>query len=111
MSRKIKSNLLKNVLKQAELMRAPFHGVSWPNKITETDKKSLSINKTGEKFRSKLAKLSVGETWSSIKEVCLCRKNIFYTSERFVQSDIARVCLSVSLCRVKCQRSPLPPTH
>jgi hypothetical protein len=70
MTRKLKTKLLKNVCKQAELMRAPFRGSSCPDKIDQTDK-SLFVKKTGEKFRSKVAKLSVGKTWSSIQKVCV----------------------------------------
>ncbi|CAF3752366.1 unnamed protein product [Rotaria sp. Silwood1] len=68
MTCKLKTNLLKIVCKRSELTRARFCGSSWTNKISETDKKSLFVNKTGEKFRSKVAKLSVGKTWSSIQE-------------------------------------------
>ncbi len=76
MTRQLKTKLLKSVCKQSELMRAPFHNSSWINKISQTDKKPLPISKTGEKFRSKLAKLSVGKSWSEIQEVCIIEKYI-----------------------------------
>ncbi len=77
MPRKIKTKLLKMVCKHSELMRAPFHGSSWTSKTGQTDKKSLFANKTGEKFRSKVAKLSIGNTWSSIQKVCIIDENSF----------------------------------
>ncbi len=76
MTRQLKTKLLKAVCKRSELMRAPFRGSSWMNKLSETDKKSLPVSKTGEKFRSKLAKLSVGKSWSSIQKVCVVEKYI-----------------------------------
>ncbi len=78
MSRKLKSKLLKIVCKRSELMRAPFRGSSWTCKTSQTDKKSLFANKTGEKFRSKVAKLSVGNTWSLIQKVCIIEKYILH---------------------------------
>jgi len=87
MTRQLKTKLLKSVCKQSELMRAPFHNSSWINKISQTDKKSLSISKTGEKFRSKLAKLSVGKSWSEIQEVCIIDK-IYLTSKNFFEKMI-----------------------
>ncbi len=82
MSRKLKTKLLKMVCKRSELMRAPFRGSSWTNKNNQIDKKSLFTNKTGEKFRSKVAKLSVAKSWSSIQEVCIIEK-IYSISENF----------------------------
>ncbi|CAF1689928.1 unnamed protein product [Rotaria sp. Silwood1] len=76
MNRQVKTKLLKTVCKQAELMRASFHGSSWTNKISETDKKLLFVNKTGEKFRSKVTKLSVGKTWSSIQKEWVIVKQV-----------------------------------
>ncbi|CAF1411246.1 unnamed protein product [Rotaria sp. Silwood1] len=76
MTCKLKTNLLKIVCKRSELTRARFCGSSWTNKISETDKKSLFVNKTGEKFRSKVAKLSVGKTWSSIQEEWIVVKQV-----------------------------------
>ncbi len=52
MTGKAKTKLLKIVCKRAELMRAPYRGSSWTSKISRTDKKALSVNKTGETFRS-----------------------------------------------------------
>jgi len=83
-----KTKLLKMVCQRSELMRAPFHGSSWTSKISQTDKKSSFVNKTGEKFRSKVAKLSVGNTWSSIQKVCISEKHIFYICEFFEQMII-----------------------
>ncbi|CAF2618493.1 unnamed protein product [Rotaria sp. Silwood2] len=67
MTRKLKTKLLKMVCKRSELTRARFRGSSWTSKSGKTDK-SLFVNKTGEQFRLKLAKLSVGKTWSSIQK-------------------------------------------
>ncbi len=75
MSHKLKTKLLKMVCKRSELMRAPFRGSSWTSKTNQIDK-SLFVNKTGEKFRSKVAKLSVAKSWSSIQEVCIIQKSI-----------------------------------
>jgi hypothetical protein len=74
MRRKLKTKLLKIVCKRSELTRARFGGSSWTNKTNQTDKKPLFAHKIGEKFRSKVAKLSIGSTWSSIQKVCM----IFY---------------------------------
>jgi hypothetical protein len=52
MTDKSKTKLLKIVCENAELMRAPFRHSPWPSKINHTVKKPLSVNKTGEKFRS-----------------------------------------------------------
>jgi hypothetical protein len=57
---KSQPKLFKMVCKQAELMRAPFHGSLWPNKISQINKKkSVVVNKTEEKNRSNVAKLNV----------------------------------------------------
>ncbi|CAF2114287.1 unnamed protein product [Rotaria magnacalcarata] len=97
MTRRLKTKLLKIVIKRSELMHDRFRGSSWTNKISQTDKKSLFVNKTGEKFRSKLLKLSIAKTWPSIQkewivvkqvqltkrcEQCLCgRANLKVTEE------------------------------
>jgi hypothetical protein len=52
MTGKAKTKLLKIVCKRAELMRAPYRASSWTCKTSRTDKKSLSVNKTGKTFRS-----------------------------------------------------------
>ncbi len=69
MSGNSKTKLLKAVCKSAELMHARFHGSSWSNKTNEAHKKSAFVNKIGERFRSKLTKLSVTTEWSSIQKV------------------------------------------
>ncbi|CAF2721616.1 unnamed protein product [Rotaria sp. Silwood2] len=74
---KLNTKLLKNVLKHSELMRARFCNSSWTSKTSQIDKKSLTVNKTGQKFRSKIAKLSVGKQWSVILEVCFIEKKHF----------------------------------
>jgi len=76
MTRQSKTKLLKMVCKNAQLMRDRFRDASWTSKTSQSDTKPLIINKTGEKFRSKIAKLSVGKTWSSIQKVCI-KKNLF----------------------------------
>jgi hypothetical protein len=78
MMRQLKTKLLKIVCKRSELTRARFRGSLWTSKISQTDNKSLFVNKTGEKFRSKVAKLSVGKSWSSIQEVCIIEKYILH---------------------------------
>ncbi len=74
MSRKSETKLFKLVCKQSALMRAPFRNSSWTNKTADSDKKTSIINKPGEKFRLKVAKLSIGKTWSEIKKVSLREK-------------------------------------
>jgi hypothetical protein len=55
-------------------MREPFRNSSWTNKIDQFDKKTLIANRTGEKFRSKVTKLSVAKTWALIQKVCVNKK-------------------------------------
>lgn len=58
------------VCKQSGAMHARFHGSSWAKKTkNQSDRLPSSINKAGERFRSKVAKLSVGHTWSLIRKV------------------------------------------
>ncbi|CAF3192687.1 unnamed protein product [Rotaria socialis] len=76
MTRRFKTKLLKIVIKRSELMHDRFRGSSWTSKISQTDKKSLFANKTGEKFRSKLLKISVAKTWPSIQKVCIIEKDV-----------------------------------
>ncbi len=71
MTRQSKTKMLKMVCKSAQLMRDRFRDSSWTSKTSQLDKKPLVTNKTGKKFRSKVAKLSVGKTWSSIRKVCI----------------------------------------
>jgi hypothetical protein len=78
MNRKLKTKLFKLVCKRSELMREPFRNSSWSNKKTQSDKKALIVNKSGERFRSKIAKLSLGKTWSAIQKVCCRKRNEFY---------------------------------
>jgi hypothetical protein len=75
MTRKSITKLLKLVCKHSKSMREPFRNSSWTN-----EKPSLIRNKTGDKFRSKIIKLSVGKTWSSVEKVTdvLKKKFIFY---------------------------------
>lgn len=70
MPHKLKTKLLKNVLKHSQIIRSCFSNSSWTSKTSRLDKKSLTINKAGQKFRSKIAKLSVGKTWLAIRKVC-----------------------------------------
>ena len=63
------TKLMKLVCKRAGLARAPFRDSSWSKKSDSIEKKPLPLNKTGEKFRSKLTKLSVAKSWSLIKQV------------------------------------------
>ncbi len=74
MTRSLKTKLLKVVCKQSQLMREPFQNSSWTNKIDQFDKKTLIANRTGEKFRSKVTKLSVAKTWALIQKVCVNKK-------------------------------------
>jgi hypothetical protein len=77
MTGKSKPKLLKIICKRAELMRAPYRGSSWTtSKISQTNKKSLIVNKTEDKYRSKVAKLNFKKKCSSIQKVCIIRKNI-----------------------------------
>ena len=81
MTSKFQTKLLKNVLKRSQLSHSRFCGSSWTKKINETEKKPSCRDKTGEKFRSKVAKLSIGKSWSEIRKVCnigrdlLCVRN------------------------------------
>jgi hypothetical protein len=77
MTPKSKSKLLKIVLKRAELMRAPFRDPSWKSQINQTNTKPSFTNKVGRKFRSKLAKLSMGKTWTEIQKVCIIKKILY----------------------------------
>lgn len=63
------TKLMKLVCKRAGLSRAPFRDSSWSKKSDSTEKKSLPLNKTGERFRSKITKLSVAKSWPLIKQV------------------------------------------
>ncbi|CAF1391404.1 unnamed protein product [Rotaria sordida] len=76
MARQTKTKLLKLVCKQAELTLARFRGSSSTNKTNQTDKNLSFINKTGERFRKKLAQLSVGTTLSSIKKEWIIIKQV-----------------------------------
>lgn len=69
MTRKLKTKLLKIVCERSKLMRAPFRGAFRKNGISQTDRRLLFVGKTGEKFRSSVAKLSVEKSWSSIQKV------------------------------------------
>jgi len=69
-----KTKLLKMVCKQAQLMRDPFRNSSSISKAAQLNKKPLSLNKTGEKFRSKLVALSLEKTWSLVQKVCIDKK-------------------------------------
>ena len=69
MSQKMKTKQMKNVCRQAELMRLPFRNSSWTSKVTETEKKPLLTKKVGDRFRSKVSKLSVAQSWPLIKQV------------------------------------------
>ena len=66
---------MKVVCKRAALMRERFPHSSSTNKHGPTDKKFLFVNKTGERFRSKLARLSVGKCWSAIQKVCIIEQD------------------------------------
>ena len=63
------TKLMKLVCKRAGLARAPFRDSSWSKKSDFTEKKPLPLNKTGEKFRTKLTRLSVAKSWPVIKQV------------------------------------------
>ncbi|CAF1492707.1 unnamed protein product, partial [Rotaria sordida] len=76
MVRPTKTKLLKSICKQAELTHARFRGSSSTNKINQTDKNLSFIIKTGEKFRKKLAQLSVGTRLSSIKKEWIIVKQV-----------------------------------
>ena len=79
MTNKTQPKLLKTVCKRAELMRAPFNSSSWPIKITQTNnKKSLSLKKTEQKYRSNLVKLNVEIYSSAIEKVCIFERYILH---------------------------------
>lgn len=78
MTPKAQTKLLKAVCKQAGLMRAPFLTSSWSNKTNPTNKKSIFVNKTGEKFRRKITELSVEKKWSLIQKVRIIEKHIIH---------------------------------
>jgi hypothetical protein len=84
MTPKSKTKLLKIVCKRAELMHAPFRDASsWTSKINQTNKKSLSVNKTGERFWSiKSNTTKYGENLVSNSEGMYDRK-IYSTFNNF----------------------------
>ena len=76
---KSQTKLLKMVCKRAGLMRAPFHGSSWPSKISQTHKKkSLSVQTTDEKHRSNVVKSNAKKICSSVQKVCNIETYILY---------------------------------
>ena len=73
------TKLMKRVYKQSGAIHARFHGSSGAKK---TENVLSSINKTGERFRSRIAKLSVGHTWSLIRKEWIIIKQVEMSERR-----------------------------
>jgi hypothetical protein len=92
MTRKVQSKLLKLVCKRAELMRTPYRGAavagsSWTSKTSQTNKKSLSVNKTEENFQFiKSNTTKNGEKVVSNSEG-MCYRKIYLIFNNFPTND------------------------
>ena len=76
MPRKSQPKLLRVVCRRAALIRARFGDPPSLNKIKQSVENAPFIDRTGERFRSKLAKLSIGTSWSSIRKVNIVDESI-----------------------------------
>ena len=68
---KVKTKLLKSVLKRTELMHAHYRSSSWTIKMNETEKKSSFVNKTKTNFRSQVIFSRAPQIRPSAKKVCM----------------------------------------
>lgn len=77
MPRKSHRPPMRLVCRRAALIRAHFSdSSSSSNKVEQGHGKRTFIDRTGERFRLKLAKLSVGTSWMSIKKVSSIEESI-----------------------------------
>ena len=90
MPRKSRTKLLQLVCRRVALIRARFGHPSSSNTIKEDGKKS-SFDRTGERFRLKLAKLNVGTSWPLIKKVDVLEE---FISQQISISEIRNGILS-----------------
>ena len=76
MARKSQPKLMRVVCRRAALIRARFGDPSSSNNIKQSGQNLPFIDRAGERFRSKLAKLSIGTSWSSIRKVNIVDESI-----------------------------------